>query len=152
MANVSDILNSKGQTVQTIGGDATLEEGLKLMAEKGVGALVVLDQEKIEGIFSERDFARKTLTIDGFHLGLPVRALMTTPVYFVTPDQSLEEVMRLMTEKRIRHVPVLQDEKLSGLVSIRDVVKFLIADKKYVIQELERFVSSAPEQDLDYLA
>ena len=147
MANVSDILNAKGRTVQTIGGDATLEAALKLMAEKEVGALVVLEGDKIAGIFSERDFARKTLTSENFHLQLPVRALMTTPVYFITPDQSLEECMRLMTEKRIRHIPVLHDGKLTGLVSIRDVVKFLMADKSYVIQELERFVYSGPEQD-----
>jgi CBS domain-containing protein len=147
MAKISDILNSKEPVIYTINSDASVESALKLMAEKGIGALIVLQNEAITGIFSERDFARKTLTMDGFHLGLPVHELMTSPVFFVTPDQSLEECMTLMTEKRIRHVPVMQSEMLIGLVSIRDVVKWLIADKTYVIRELERFVYSPPEED-----
>lgn len=147
MAKIRDILNSKEPVIYTINSDATLESALNLMAEKGIGALIVLENGAITGIFSERDFARKTLTIAGFQLGLPVRELMTSPVFFVTSDQSLEECMTLMTEKRIRHIPVMQSEKLVGLVSIRDVVKWLIADKTYVIHELERFVYSAPEED-----
>jgi CBS domain-containing protein len=147
MATISDILKSKDPIVFTISSDDTVESALNLMAEKGIGALIVKTGEAIVGIFSERDFARKTLTIEGFRLSLTVKDLMSTPVYFVKPEQSIEECMTLMTEKRIRHIPVMQEQALIGLVSIRDIVKWLIADKTYEIQELERFVYSPPEED-----
>lgn len=148
MATVNDILKSKNQVVHSVLPNTTLEAALQVMARERIGALVVLNEDgSIAGIFSERDFARKTLTIDGFHLGLPVSALMTTPVYFLEPDHSLEDCMNMMTEKRFRHLPVVQDGKLLGVVSIRDVVDWLIADKTFEIHELERFVSSQPEEE-----
>ncbi len=145
MANVQDILKSKGQNVYAVSLDDSIESALKLMSEKGIGAVVVMNGKIISGIFSERDFARKTLTIEGFNLNLPVRDVMSTPVYFVHPDQSMEECMALMTEKRIRHIPVMENGKLTGVISIRDVIKWLIADRSIEIQELERFVSSKPQ-------
>jgi len=145
MANVQDILKSKGQNVYAVSLDDSIESALKLMSEKGIGAVVVMNGKIISGIFSERDFARKTLTIDGFNLNLPVREVMSTPVFFVHPDQSMEECMALMTEKRIRHIPVMENGKLTGVISIRDVIKWLIADRSIEIQELERFVSSKPQ-------
>jgi CBS domain-containing protein len=145
MATVNDILKSKERLVHTVSPDQTVQTALELMAEHQIGAVLVMDGNDISGIFSERDFARKTLSLDGFHLGLPVRELMTTPVYFVHADHSLENCMNLMTEKRIRHVPVLDGDQLVGIVSIRDVVKWLIADKTFVIRELERMISSSPE-------
>ncbi len=147
MATIKDILATKGQAIYSVAPDTSIETALEIMAEKGIGALIVINEGVISGIFSERDFARKTLTIDGFNLKLPVSSLMTTPVYFVKPEQSLEECMALMTEMRIRHIPVMRNEELVGLVSIRDVVKWLIEDKSYVIHELERFVYSPPEED-----
>ena len=149
MANVQDILKSKGQNVYAVSLDDSIETALKLMSEKGIGAVVVMNGKIIAGIFSERDFARKTLTIDGFNLRMHVREVMSTPVYFIHPDQSIEECMALMTEKRIRHIPVMIDEKLTGIISIRDVIKWLIADRSYEILELERFVSSKPQVGFD---
>jgi CBS domain-containing protein len=149
MANVQEILMSKGQNVYSVSLDDSIESALRLMAEKGIGAVVVMNGKTISGIFTERDFARKTLTIDGFSRNLPVQMVMSTPVYFVHPDQSMEECMALMTEKRIRHVPVMEDGKLTGVISIRDVIKWLIADRSVEIQELERFVSSKPHAGLE---
>jgi CBS domain-containing protein len=145
MATVLDILKSKARLVHIVSPGQTVKTALELMAEHQIGAVVVVNGTEISGIFSERDFARKTLSLDGFHLGLPVSALMTTPVYFVHADHTIESCMNLMTEKRIRHVPVLDDGQLVGIVSIRDVVKWLIADKTFVIQDLERMISSSPE-------
>jgi CBS domain-containing protein len=145
MATINDILNSKGRRVYCVSPDQSVKSALELMADQQIGAVVVMNGDEIVGIFSERDFARKTLSIDTFHLDLPVRELMTTPVYFVHADHSIESCMNLMTEKRIRHVPVLSGERLLGMVSIRDVVKWLIADKTFVIHELEQFISSRPE-------
>jgi len=145
MATVNDILKSKDKLVHVVSPDQTVQTALELMAEQQIGAVVVMNGNEISGIFSERDFARKTLSLDGFHLGLSVRELMTTPVYFVHADHTIESCMNLMTEKRIRHVPVMNDDQLVGIVSIRDVVKWLVADKIFVIQELERMISSSPE-------
>ncbi len=142
MATVLDILKSKDHLVHVVSPDQTVKSALELMAEHQIGAVVVVDGNEICGIFSERDFARKTLSISNFQLGLPVRDLMTTPVYFVHEDHTIENCMNLMTEKRIRHVPVLEEDRLVGIVSIRDVVKWLIADKSFVIHELELFISS----------
>jgi CBS domain-containing protein len=146
MATVNDILKAKDSHVHSVTPDTSVETALKLMADEKIGALMVMDGENIAGIFSERDFARKTLTIDGFSLKMPVRDLMTTPVYFVHPTHSLENCMNIMTEKRIRHIPVMSDDQLIGIVSIRDVVNWLVADKSIEISELERFVSSQPEE------
>lgn len=149
MPNVNDILNSKGQNVYAVSPGDSIESALKLMAEKGIGAVVVMDGKTISGIFSERDFARKTLTINGLSLKLPVKEVMSTPVFYVHPNQAIEECMALMTEKRIRHIPVLEDGKLCGIVSIRDVIKWLITDRSFEIHELERFISSKPQVGLD---
>jgi CBS domain-containing protein len=145
MATIRDLLKSKGTQVITIAPDQSVKAALELMAMNDIGAVLVMSGEEISGIFSERDFARKTLVMPDFHLGLPVSDLLTTPVYFVHADHSIESCMNLMTEKRVRHVPVLDGEDhLIGIVSIRDLVKWLIADKKYVIHELEQFISSNP--------
>jgi CBS domain-containing protein len=146
MTTVNDILNSKERLVYTVHPDTSVEDALKIMADHQIGAVVVMDGTTISGIFTERDFARKTLTIEGFHLGLPVKELMSTPVYFVHPAHSLENCMNIMTEKRIRHIPVMSDDELIGIISIRDVVKWVIADKSFEINELEHFVSSRPEE------
>jgi CBS domain-containing protein len=146
MTTVNDILQSKERLVLTVSPETTVEEALNLMADHQIGAVVVVEGSTISGIFSERDFARKTLSIEGFHLGLPVRELMSSPVYFVHPNHSLENCMNIMTEKRIRHIPVMEDDALVGIVSIRDVVKWIIADKTFEINELEHFVSSQPEE------
>ena len=145
---MNDVLIEKGTPVFTTSLQTSLKDALQLMTEKDVGALVVTNDDAILGIFSERDFARKTLTQPNFSLRLPVEALMTAPVIYLRSSQSMEECMTIMTEKRIRHLPVVENEQLVGLISIRDVIDWLMTDKKLHIRELERFIESSPEADL----
>ena len=147
MPTIKDIIQEKGGEVHFVKPGTDLRTALGVMADKGVGALVVLDGAGIQGIFSERDFARKTLTLPNFNLDLPVDALMTSPVIYADPSQSIETCMTIMTEKRVRHLPVVENGDMIGLVSIRDVIDWLIAMKKVEISELERFVESSPEGD-----
>lgn len=148
MTTVNDVLTEKGNPVFTTELKTRLKEALELMAEKSVGALVVTRGDNtILGIFSERDFARKTLTQPDFSLDLPVETLMTAPVIYLRASQSMEECMTIMTEKHIRHLPVVENEKLIGIISIRDVIDWMVAEKQLEIRELERFVESRPEAD-----
>ncbi len=140
MATVADILKTKGTQVWTISPSATIAEALHLLAEKNLGALVVAEKELILGIFSERDYARNAVASDDFSLGSPVRKVMSTPVFFVTSNETLEECMALMTEKRIRHLPVIECERLVGLVSIGDVVKQTLSEMEKTIKYLEDYI------------
>lgn len=140
---VSDILKNKGNKVYSIKPDRTVFEALQVMAEKEIGALVVLDdKEKVIGIFSERDYARKCILEGKSSKETKVSELMVTKVYFVTPEDKVEDLMNLMTEKKIRHLPVLEGDKLAGIVSIGDVVKSIIEDKDFIIENLERYIKS----------
>ncbi len=140
MATVADILKTKGSQVWTILPSATIGEALKLMAEKNLGALVVEENELILGIFSERDYARKVISNEDFSLNTPVRNLMSTPVYYVTTAEIVEGCMALMTEKRIRHLPVIECGRLVGLVSIGDVVKQSLSEMEKTIKDLEDYI------------
>lgn len=140
---VLDILNQKGRKVFSITPERTVYEALQIMAEKEVGALLVLNEdEKVVGIFSERDYARKCILEGKSSKETKVSELMTSKVYFITPDDEVEDVMSLMTEKKIRHLPVLENEKLTGIISIGDVVKTIIEDKDFIIKNLERYIKS----------
>ncbi len=148
MTTVNDVLIEKGYPVITTSLNTSLKDALERMAEKEVGALVVTSEDNtILGIFSERDFARKTLTQPDFSLDLPVETLMTAPVIYLKASQSMEECMTIMTEKHIRHLPVVENDQLIGIISIRDVIDWMVAEKKLEIRELERFVESRPEAD-----
>jgi CBS domain-containing protein len=141
MKNVRDILNSKpGGTTYSIGPDAMVVEALKTMAEKRVGALLVLEGGKPIGIFSERDYARKIALLDRSSKTTPVRQVMTADLISASPTDTMEHCMELMTDKRIRHLPVLEDGQLIGLISIGDLVKNIIEDQKAMIQQLENYV------------
>jgi CBS domain-containing protein len=141
MATVKDLLEGKGYSIYTIEPEMSLRAALNLMAEKNIGALPVVEEEKIVGIFSERDFARHAVEFsECLDLNVPVRNLMHSPVYFVNPEQTVDECMAVMTAKKLRHLPVMQDGKLIGLVSIGDVVKQQIADKQDTIDVLEHFL------------
>lgn len=141
---VSDILKNKGNKVYSIKPDRTVFEALQVMAEKEIGALLVLDdEEKVVGIFSERDYARKCILEGKSSKETKVSELMVTKVYFVTPEDKVEEVMTLMTEKKIRHLPVLKGDDLVGIISIGDVVKSIIEDKDFIIENLERYIKSS---------
>ena len=140
MATVEDLLRTKGTQVWTVLPSATIAEALKLMSEKNLGALVVIENDLIIGIFSERDYARKAIADDSFSLNTPIRMLMSTPVYYVTSSESVEECMALMTEKRIRHLPVLDCGRLVGLVSIGDIVKQSLSEMEKTIKDLEDYI------------
>ncbi len=143
MTIVAQVLQEKGHTVWSVSPDATVYQALELMAEKGIGAVLVLDGEKIAGIFSERDYARKVELKGKTARATRVSEMMTPAVYFVQPSQTIEECMALMTAKRIRHLPVLEQGKLVGIISIGDVVKAIIADKEFMIQTLEKYITGS---------
>lgn len=141
MKTVEQILDAKGSDVWSITPDASVLEAIKLMAEKEVGALLVMTGEKPVGIVSERDYARKVILKGRSSQKTPIQDIMTTHVVYVSPDQSIEECMALMTAKHIRHLPVMDGERLRGMLSIGDLVKAVIAEQKLVIKELERYIS-----------
>lgn len=142
MSNVSDILNKKDGKIWSVTSGVSILDTLKLMAEKNVGAVLVIDTDKkIAGIFSERDFARHFAARNIHPEQIPVRDMMTTNILSVAPTQTTEECMTLMTSKRIRHLPVIENGKLVGLISIGDVVKQVIEDQKFSITQLERYVT-----------
>jgi len=142
MATVAQILKQKPDTsVYTIAPSAKVFDALKLMAEKNIGAAVVLDGDKILGLFTERDYARKVVLTGKSSKDTPVREVMTSPVMYVRPEQTSDECMALMTENRFRHLPVLDNGKLAGLVSIGDLVKDVISEQKFIIEQLEQYIA-----------
>ncbi len=142
MTSVAQLLKTKpnNTTVFTVGADDSVYEAIKLMAEKGIGALVVTDGDSIAGIITERDYARKVVLMDRSSKATPVRDIMTKAVRFVRPDQTTEDCMALMTERRMRHLPVIENDRLVGMVSIGDLVKNIIAEQQFTIQQLEFYI------------
>lgn len=120
--------------------DDSVYEAIKLMAEKGIGALVVTDGDSIAGIITERDYARKVVLMDRSSKATPVRDIMSKAVRFVRPDQTTDDCMALMTERRMRHLPVIENDRLVGMVSIGDLVKNIIAEQQFTIQQLEFYI------------
>ena len=141
MITVENILQTKGRGVISIAPDVTVYEALKIMADKNVGALVVLDGDTVAGIISERDYARKVILHGRSSKELKVREIMTSKVYYVHPEQSVQDCMAQMTDKRVRHLPVLEGERLTGVISIGDVVKAIIADQESTIKLLENYIT-----------
>ncbi|MCL4562982.1 MAG: CBS domain-containing protein [Chloroflexi bacterium] len=140
MITVRQLLAEKGNQVWAVSPDSTLLEALKEMESKDVGALLVIESGKLVGIFSERDFARKVSESRQLSLDTPVKDIMTPLVYYVRPEQTLEECMGVMTAKRIRHLPVMSEQGLSGVISIGDVVKEIISDQESMIRGLENYI------------
>ncbi len=141
MSSVRQLLRNKRPEVWTISPQATVYEALELMAEKDIGALLVTNEGRLEGIFSERDYARKVVLKGRSSRETRVGDLMTQAIYYVTPDQSVEECLALMTEKRVRHLPVLEGPRLVGLVSIGDAVKCIIDEQELTIRHLENYIT-----------
>ncbi|MFP5405239.1 MAG: CBS domain-containing protein, partial [Gammaproteobacteria bacterium] len=142
MTTVAQVIQSKpDKTVHTITPEASVRDAIKLMAQKGIGALLVTEGERIVGMVTERDYARKVVLMGRSSSETPVRDIMTFPVMYVNPEQSNEECMALMTESRLRHLPVLDDGKLVGLVSIGDLVKDIISQQKFIIEQLEHYIA-----------
>jgi len=142
MKTVAHILKSKSdQNVYTITPTASVLDALKLLAEKNVGALLVMDGEQIAGIITERDYARKIILKGRSSKDTPVRDIMTSSVMCVRPEQTSEECMMLMTENRLRHLPILDNGKLVGLISIGDLVKDIISEQQFIIEQLEHYIA-----------
>jgi CBS domain-containing protein len=139
--SVAEVLMSKSdQTVHTIAPSATVFDALKRMAEKRIGALVVIEEGSIVGMITERDYARKIILMGRSSRETPVREVMTSPVLYVRKSHTNEECMALMTENRLRHLPVLEDGKLIGIVSIGDLVKDIIGEQRFIIEQLEHYI------------
>ena len=141
MNKVSDLLMNKGKDVWSIGPDVFVFDAIKLMAEKGIGALVVMDDSKVIGIISERDYARKVILMGLSSRETQVKEIMTTRVVYANPEKSVEECMALMTDKHIRHLPIMEGEQLVGVISIGDLVKSIIAEQQFTIEQLEKYIS-----------
>ncbi|WP_266204881.1 CBS domain-containing protein [Pontibacter kalidii] len=141
MGTVRHILQKKGHTVLSIGPSTTVYYALECMVEQNVGALLVMDGERFAGIFTERDYARKIILRGKASKETQVREIMSEHPVTVTPDDTVENCMNLMTQKYIRHLPVLEDGKLVGLVSIGDIVKYIIEDQKFIIDNLEHYIT-----------
>ena len=144
METVRQILQRKGYQIFSISPDAKVFDALKIMAEKGVGALLVIDREKVDGIMSERDYARKVILLGKSSKEASVKEIMSSKVIYVEPYQSVEECMALMIDKKIRHLPVFENGKLSGIISIGDVVKAVIGEKEFVIDQLIHYIVGMP--------
>ena len=142
MIKMREILASKGHEIWSIGPDKTVFDALELMAEKEIGALLVMEGESVNGLFSERDYARKVILQGRASKDTSVRDVMTNRVICSTLDHTADECMALMTEKRVRHLPIIEDNKVVGLISIGDIVKAVISDQQFTIDVLERYISS----------
>ncbi len=142
MQRVSDLLNHKGRDIWSLTPDATVFEALEEMARKRVGALLVMEGERLVGIFSERDYARKVILLGKSSRKTRIREIMSRSVVCARPDLTVEESMALMTEKRVRHLPVVVEKRVVGVISIGDVVRSLIEDQEVHIQELTDYITS----------
>jgi CBS domain-containing protein len=140
MVTVKDLLEIKGSQVWTVPPDAPLRSALEKMAEKNVGALMVVDHGAVTGIFSERDYAVGAVSEQDFSLEMPVAKLMSYPVYAVTRNDSIDDCIGLMTQQRFRHLPVIEDGQLLGLISIGDVVKQELSEMDKRIRDLEDYI------------
>lgn len=142
MKTVRQLLQAKGRQVYAVAPEARVFDALKLMAEREVGALVVMEGARLAGIISERDYARKVILLGRSSAETPVWQIMTSPVVTVTPDDAVRHCMELMTELRIRHLPVIDaDQAMVGMVSIGDLVRAVIEEQQETIQHLEKFIA-----------
>ena len=140
MTKVQQLLDEKGHEVWSADPDDTVFDAIQKMASKDVGALVVMEDDKPVGIFTERHYAREVILKGKSSPKTPVRDVMTTSVICARPEQKVEECMAVMTEKRVRHLPVLHNKRLVGIISIGDLVKSIIADQKFTIEQLEHYI------------
>jgi CBS domain-containing protein len=141
MKTVQSLLEKKGSQIWSIGPDASVFEAISLMAEKGIGAVLVMEDGRLYGILSERDYARKVILAGKSSRQTPVRDIMTRSVLCARLEQTVEQCLALMTDKRIRHLPVADDGNVIGLVSIGDLVKEIIAEQQFIIEQLEHYIA-----------
>ena len=141
MGKVKDILQNKGRNVFSVDPETMVYKAIELMCEKNIGGLMIVEGESLVGIFTERDYARKLILKGKSSKDTPIKELMTRKPFTVTPENSIEDCMKLMTDKHIRHLPVEENGVLVGLISIGDVVKFVIEEQKNIIEHLEGYIS-----------
>jgi CBS domain-containing protein len=142
MKTIKYVLRSKGKDIWTVTPDTSVFDALKIMAEKDVGALPVLDGKKLVGIFSERDYARKVILKGKSSTNLPVSEIMSTNLILITPDQTTEQGLALMTGKHVRHLPVIQKDKLVGFISIGDLVKSIMLEQNQTIDKMGEYIGT----------
>jgi CBS domain-containing protein len=143
MGAVSNLLDSKGHDVLTVDPDSSIHDAIKKMAEISAGTALVMEGGNVIGILSERDVIRKILLLTKCMHSNTVRDIMTTELTTITPETSLDDCMKIITEKRIRHLPVLQDGNICGIISIGDVVKYLLVEKEFKIKNLETYINGS---------
>ena len=140
MATVRQLLQGKGYEVASIEPDKSVYDAMQLMAARNIGALLVLENGKLAGIFTERDYSRKAYLLDKSAKDIRVKELMTAQVAYVSPDYTAEDCMALVTEMRVRHLPVLENNEVAGIISIGDLVKDAISGQEFIIDQLERYI------------
>ncbi len=143
MKTVREVLHAKGYDIWSVDAGVSVYDALKLMADKNIGAVLVVEGDKPAGIMTERDYARKVILLDRDSRETPVRDIMVWNPVCVTPGQSVEDCMKIMTTKRFRHLPVVEKDKLIGMISIGDVVKAVISDQQYTIEQLEHYITGS---------
>jgi CBS domain-containing protein len=141
MKTVSTILLTKSNNTFSISPDATVYHALEIMVEKNVGALLVIENEQLSGIFTERDYARKVILKGKSSKDTLIREIMTEHLLTVSPHSTIDDCMRLMTSKYIRHLPVIENDKLVGIISIGDLVKYIIEEQKFIIENMEHYIT-----------
>jgi CBS domain-containing protein len=141
MKTVRELLQAKGYDIWSVAPDDSVYDALKLMAGKNVGAVLVIGAGNLVGILSERDYARKVILKGKTSRDTPVREIMTEKVVYVRPDQTSAECMALMTDKRVRHLPVIENDQLIGIISIGDVVKEIISHQEFMLEQLENYIT-----------
>ncbi len=145
METIRQILAKKGNQVYSVTPETTVYDTLKLMADKNIGAVLVLDEGKMVGIMSERDYARKVILQGKFSKEIPVKEIMSANVIFIDPDQTIKNTKAVMIQKRIRHLPVMEDDKLVGIISIGDVVNAVLEENTFMIDQLATYIKGVPE-------
>ena len=141
MKSIGDVLDKKGRYVWSVKPDDTIFDSLQMMAEKGIGGVVVMDGENLVGIVTERDYARRVILEGKASKTATVGEIMTKNVRWVSEEQTIDECMALMIERQLRHLPVLKDEKVIGVVSIRDLVQAVVAEQKVIIDHLQHYIT-----------
>ncbi len=144
MTTLKMLLDGKGHDVWSVHPDDTVLDAIKVLAEKNIGALIVIEDDKPVGIFTERDYARNVFLKGKSSPETPVRDIMVSPVICVSPDKTVDECMAVMTVRRFRHLPVIDGDELVGMVSIGDLVKSVIAEQKFTIEQMEHYIHSYP--------
>lgn len=143
MAKVKDITDAKGNQVYSVGADSTVYKALEQLFEKNISALLVMEDEKALGIFTERDYARKVVLKGKSSKETLIKEIMTAELITVPEDCTIEDAMRIMTKNHIRHLPIMKGNKLAGIISIGDVVKYLIEEQQYIINNMENYIKGA---------